>query len=172
MRYLVKALLSDFISFFNKIYAYLYWNSKGIRITFSCQVSTKAKIQKGCVFSGNTVITENAEIGAFTYGYNVNINNAQIGSYCSLAPDVKIGLDEHPLSEKSTHPHFYFKIKQKVAIIGNHVWIGANGIVLTGVVVKEHAVIAAGAVVNKNVNSYEIVGGVPAKKIGDRKIGG
>lgn len=167
---LIKAIVSDFILLLQNLYSYLYWNSKGVRITFACRVSTKAKILKGCVFTGNSMITENAIIGAYTYGYNVNINNAQIGNYCSLAPDVKIGLDEHPLNEKSTHPHFYPKIDQKQTIINDHVWVGAGAIILAGVLVNEHAVIAAGAVVNRNVNSYNIVGGVPAKKIGDRKI--
>lgn len=167
---LIKAILSDFLLFFERIFSYLYWNSKGVRITFSCTISRNAKIAKGCVFSGHSIVTENATIGAFTYGYNVNINNAIIGNYCSLAPDVKIGLDEHPLNEKSTHPHFYPKFEQKKTNIGNHVWIGAGAIILSGVKIEEQSVIAAGAVVNKNVNSFEIVGGVPAKRIGERKI--
>lgn len=169
---LLKALLSDFLLFIERVFSYAFWNAKGVRITFSCMVSRKAKIAKGCVFSGHTIITENAKIGAFTYGYNVNINNAIIGEYCSLAPDVKIGLDEHPLDKISTHPHFYEKLEQKNAIVGNHVWIGANATILCHVVIKDHAVIAAGAVVNKDVKEYVIVGGVPAKKIGERIVNG
>lgn len=165
---LIKAILSDFLLFFERVFSYLFWNAKGVRITFSCNISRKAKIAKGCVFSGHSVITENAQIGAFTYGYNVNINNSIIGEYCSLAPDIKVGLDEHPLDEISTHPHFYKKIVQKKAVIGNHVWIGANAVILCGVVINNNAVIAAGAVVNKNVDDYVIVGGVPAKEIGKR----
>ena len=167
---LIKAILSDFILFFERIFSYLFWNAKGVRITFSCLISRKAKIAKGCVFSGRSIVTENATIGAFTYGYNVNINNAIIGEYCSLAPDVKIGLDEHPLDKESTHPHFYEKILQEKAIVGNHVWIGANAVILSGVKVQNHSVVAAGAIVNKNVEVYSIVGGVPAKKIGERKV--
>jgi virginiamycin A acetyltransferase len=167
---LIKAIVSDFLLFFERVLSYLFWNAKGVRITFSCNVSRKAKIAKGCVFSGHSIITENAKIGVFTYGYNVNINNAIIGEYCSLAPDVKIGLDEHPLNKISTHPHFYEKLEQKNAIIGNHVWIGANAIVLCHVEIKDHAVIAAGAVVNKDVNEHVIVGGVPAKEIGKRYL--
>jgi acetyltransferase-like isoleucine patch superfamily enzyme len=166
----IKAIVSDFLTFFERIFSYLFWNAKGVRITFSCLISRKAKIAKGCVFSGHSVITETATIGAFTYGYNVNINNAVVGEYCSLAPDVKIGLDEHPLDKESTHPHFYEKIKQQNAIVGNHVWIGANAIILSGVTVQNHSVIAAGAVVNKNVEAYSIVGGVPAREIGKRKV--
>jgi virginiamycin A acetyltransferase len=167
---LIKAIVSDFLLFFERVLSYLFWNAKGVRITFSCNVSRKAKIAKGCVFSGHSIITENAKIGVFTYGYNVNINNAIIGEYCSLAPDVKIGLDEHPLDKISTHPHFYDKIEQKNALVGNHVWIGANATILCHVEIKDHAVIAAGAVVNKDVNEYVIVGGVPAKEIGKRNL--
>jgi virginiamycin A acetyltransferase len=170
MIFLLKSLFSDVILFFDKIYSYLFWNIKDVRITFSCQVSRKAKIAKGCVFSGHTIITENAKIGAFTYGYNVNINNTIIGEYCSLAPGVKVGLDEHPLDKISTHPHFYEKIEQKKAVIGNHVWIGANAVILCGVEIENNAVIAAGAVVNKYVKEYLIVGGVPAKEIGKRNL--
>jgi len=167
---LIKAISSDFLLFFERVISYLFWNVKGSRITFSCNVSRKAKIAKGCVFSGHSIITENAKIGAFTYGYNVNLNNAIIGEYCSLAPDVKVGLDEHPLDKISTHPHFYEKMEQKNAVIGNHVWIGANAVILCGVQIEHNAVIAAGAVVNKNVAEYVIVGGVPAKEIGKRNV--
>jgi acetyltransferase-like isoleucine patch superfamily enzyme len=169
---LIKALLSDFFLFFERVISYLFWNAKGVRITFSCNISRKAKIAKGCVFSGHSIITENSKIGPFSYGYNVNINNAIIGEYCSLAPDVKIGLDEHPLDKTSTHPHFYKKIEQKNVVIGNHVWIGVNAVILCGVEIENNAVIAAGAVVNKDVKEYVIVGGVPAKEIGKRICNG
>lgn len=53
-------------------------------------------------------------------------------------------------------------------VIGNDVWIGANAVILPGVHVGDGAVIAANAVVNKHVDSYVIVGGVPAKKIKER----
>lgn len=167
---LIKAIVSDFLLFFERVISYLFWNAKGVRITFSCNVSRKAIIAKGCVFSGHSIITQNAKIGAFSYGYNVNINNAVIGEYCSLAPDVKVGLDEHPLDKISTHPHFYEKIDQKKSVIGNHVWMGANAVILCGVNIEDNAVVAAGAVVNKNVKANVIVGGVPAKEIGNRNL--
>lgn len=50
-------------------------------------------------------------------------------------------------------------------VIGNDVWIGANVSILPGVHIGDGAVLAAGAVVNKDVEPYEIVGGVPAKHI-------
>ncbi len=52
--------------------------------------------------------------------------------------------------------------------IGNDVWIGTSAIILAGVTIKDGAVIGAGAVVTKDVGHYDMVGGVPAKKIGER----
>ena len=57
---------------------------------------------------------------------------------------------------------------RKPILIEDDVWIGANCVVLPGVVVGEGAVIAAGSVVTKNVDPFTIVGGVPARKIKDR----
>lgn len=53
-------------------------------------------------------------------------------------------------------------------IIGNDVWIGNNAIVIAGVNIGDGAIIGAGAVVTKDVTPYDIVGGVPARKIGER----
>jgi serine acetyltransferase len=52
--------------------------------------------------------------------------------------------------------------------IGNDVWIGARAVVLDGVSVGNGAIIAAGAIVSKDVPAYSIVGGVPAKEIRQR----
>jgi hypothetical protein len=52
--------------------------------------------------------------------------------------------------------------------IGNDVWIGVRAVVLDGVQVGDGAIVAAGAVVTKDVEAYTIVGGVPAKVIGHR----
>ena len=48
-------------------------------------------------------------------------------------------------------------------------WIGTGAKILKGVSIENGAVIAAGAIVNSNVKAYEIYGGIPAKKISDRK---
>jgi len=53
-------------------------------------------------------------------------------------------------------------------VIENGVWIGANAVILPGVNIGEGAVVAAGAVVNKDVDAYTIVAGVPAKIIRER----
>jgi acetyltransferase-like isoleucine patch superfamily enzyme len=57
---------------------------------------------------------------------------------------------------------------EKEIIIENDVWIGCNCIILKGVVIAQGSIVAAGAVVTKSIPPYEIWGGVPAKKIGER----
>jgi acetyltransferase-like isoleucine patch superfamily enzyme len=56
-------------------------------------------------------------------------------------------------------------ISTKSIIIGDDVWIGANAVILPGVTIGNHCVIAAGAVVTKDVPDNTLVGGVPAKVI-------
>ena len=53
----------------------------------------------------------------------------------------------------------------KPIVIGNDVWIGANAVILPGVTIGNHSVVAAGAVVTKDVPANTMVGGVPAKFI-------
>lgn len=55
-------------------------------------------------------------------------------------------------------------------VIGDNVWIGLNAIVLKGCTIGEGAIIAAGAIVTHDVEPYSIVAGVPAKKVGERKL--
>ena len=53
--------------------------------------------------------------------------------------------------------------------IGNDVWIGAHAVILSGVTIGDGAVVAAGAVVHQDVMPYAIVGGVPARVLGERE---
>lgn len=127
----------------------------------------------------NTLLT-NVVVGDYTYiGGESKISNATIGKFCSLGPEIRIGLGRHPIHLKSTFPGFYSdngyygvakeyvnneKEYQEIAI-GNDVWIGARAMILDGVTVGDGAVVAAGAVVTKDVPPYAVVGGVPAKII-------
>lgn len=131
-------------------------------------------------FIGKRCIINNSSIGMYSYvSFNSIVQNTSIGNYCSIANDVFCGLGRHPLDRFSTSPVFYrFKnlLGESVAIdddfknylpvtIGNDVWVGARAVILDGVSVGNGAVIAAGAVVTKDVPPYAIVGGVPAKLI-------
>lgn len=61
-----------------------------------------------------------------------------------------------------------FGLKVGKVVIGNHAWICSRATVLPGVTIGDGAVVAAHAVAVKDVPPYTIVGGVPAKKLGDR----
>jgi len=131
----------------------------------------------------NNVWVINSSIGAHTYIQKAStIVNANIGKFCSIAAAVSIGPGVHKLDSVSTHPAFYLKNtplaktyclqdefkSSKQTVIGHDVWIGVRAIILDGVTIGTGAVIAAGAVVTKNVEPYNIVGGVPAKVLKTR----
>ena len=120
-----------------------------------------------------------AVIGKHSYygpGCFVEPGMVHIGSFCSIADRVALGLTQHPIQFLSSHPFQYMKwenLKNPVhkwtwnapTSIGNDVWIGHNACVMGGVSIGDGAVIAANAVVTKDVPPYAIVGGVPAKII-------
>lgn len=87
-----------------------------------------------------------------------------IGSHVAVASEVMIYNSEHDINNEHFNP-----VNDKVTI-EDYVFIGPRSIVLPGVKIGRGAVIAAGAVVNKEVPPYSIVGGVPAKIIGERRL--
>lgn len=121
-----------------------------------------------------------SRIGRYSYlGIGSWAVNADIGSFCSIANGVNIGLAEHTLTHLSSSPIFTekhngtghswtdkdFYLPHKRTVIGNDVWIGYRALVRGGVSVGNGAVIGAGAVVTKDIPPYAIVGGIPAKVI-------
>ena len=123
-------------------------------------------------------------LGRCSYMGNDCKIKADIGRYCSIASEVCTVGGRHPTSDwVSTSPVFFsndcqcgttyvseklFDESSPKTIIGNDVWIGARAMILSGVKIGDGAVIAAGAVVVKDVEPYTIVGGVPAKPIRKR----
>lgn len=85
-----------------------------------------------------------------------------IGDKVSISFGVSLITGSHEVNSPN------FKYKPTQIIIDNYVWIGANATVIGNVHIGERAVVCAGAVVTKDVDSFTIVGGVPAKIIGKR----
>lgn len=85
-----------------------------------------------------------------------------IGSSVSVSHNVNIMTGGHE------HMSSHFTGVFKPIIINDYAWIGVGATILQGVTIGKGAVVCAGAVVNKDVADFEIVGGVPAKKIGER----
>jgi acetyltransferase-like isoleucine patch superfamily enzyme len=86
----------------------------------------------------------------------------QIGNNVSISPDVHLITCDHEHQSKT----FYFKTGE--IIIEDYAWIGSRATILPNVRIGQGAVVCAGAVVTKDVSPYTIVGGVPAKFIGER----
>lgn len=87
----------------------------------------------------------------------------KIGNHVDIASHVLIYNSEHDINSEGFDP-----IEDSVEI-GDYVFIGPRAIILPGVKIGKGAVVAAGAVVTSDVKEFEIVGGVPAKVIGERK---
>ena len=103
-----------------------------------------------------------------------------IGKYCSIAYNVNFIVDEgyHTISEITNYPHINilttnsellelkktFHQKEGI-VVGSDVWIGMNAIILPGITIGNGAAVAAGSIVTKDVPSYSVVGGNPAKII-------
>ena len=111
-----------------------------------------------------------------THGPGMEEIQVRIGNYVSIAGGVKFLVKmEHRLHTVSTYPfnHYIMHIPEKAGskgpiIVNDDVWIGENALILSGVTIGQGAVVAAGAVVTKDVEPYAIVGGVPAKLISYR----
>lgn len=91
-----------------------------------------------------------------------------IGRYSMLAPEVAVIGDDHIWDVVGIPIQFTGRPRQQETKIGRDVWIGRRAIIMRGVTIGDGAIIAANAVVTKDVSSYTVVGGVPARKITER----
>ena len=91
-----------------------------------------------------------------------------IGRYTMLAPRVAIVGDDHVFDSPSTPLQFTGRPPQRRTVIGRDVWIGHSALVMRGVTIGDGAIVAAGAVVTKDVPAREIWGGTPARRLRDR----
>lgn len=136
---------------------------------------------------GPNVQLRHCSLGRYSYiGANTKLSRTRIGRYCSISENVSLIAGRHPAEVfVSTHPMFYSNQykdaysyhpefqemhyvdeENKIILsIGNDVWIGAHAKIIDGITIGDGAIIAAGAVVTKDVPPYAIVGGVPAKLI-------
>ncbi len=92
----------------------------------------------------------------------------EIGRYSMLAPRVTIIGDDHVTSTVRTPMQFTGRPEQTSTTIGDDVWIGHGALILRGVRVGRGAIVAARAVVTKDVPEYTVVAGMPARHIRNR----
>lgn len=135
------------------------------------------RIGRGCSLLQSVQLGNDVCIDNYSYvNYGTLISSGVIGKFTSIGPYCMIGLPDHPLTFLSTSPRTYGaenvlgvcsewnEFGQRTSI-GNDVWIGAMCFIKQGVHIGDGAVIAAGAVVVKDVSPFEIVAGVPARHI-------
>jgi acetyltransferase-like isoleucine patch superfamily enzyme len=137
---------------------------KNIFISNNVVVKEGARICS-CNETAVVFIGENTTIGYHTFVFASS--KIEIGSNCLIAPFVYIVDSNHQIKRDvniNLQPNETAPI-----VIGNDVWIASNVTILKGVTIGDGAVIAANSVVNKDVGRYEIFGGSPAKKIGERE---
>ena len=145
-------------------------------------------------FEGKNIILSNSrvyqsKVGRYTYiSTNSLISRTWIGRYSSIGNWVSTGIGRHPINFVSTHPLFHsflvstslgfvpYDIGEKYKThkvlesgyyvkIGSDVWIGDRVMIMDGTTIGDGAIIGAGSIVNKNVEPYEIVAGVPARHL-------
>ena len=132
-----------------------------------------------CFLQRNCMVYD-SRLGRYSYaGKNATIWHADIGSFCSLSWNISIGGANHDYTRLTTHSFLYdredfdlmppeepgYDRFAQPCVIGHDVWIAANACVMRGVTVGTGAVIAAGAVVTRDVPPYAIAAGVPARVV-------
>ena len=135
----------------------------------SIKLGSNCKIHKGAIigsYGGNISLGNNCTVNPYSilYGHG----NLTIGDNVRIAAHTVIIPANHKF-ERTDIPICKQGISANGIVIDDDVWIGANVTILDGVKIGSGSVISAGSVVNKDVEEYSIVGGVPAKILKFRK---
>lgn len=142
------------IHFVRKFFYYI----SGIKIPYSSTIHLGANFfnPSGITIGENTIIGNSCFLDGRA--------PLKIGSHVDIASEVLIYNDEHDINSPS------FGNSLSPVTIKDYVFIGPRAIILPGVTIGRGAVVAAGAVVTKDIPEFEVWGGVPAKKISDRQL--
>lgn len=142
-----------------------FWTVRGfVYRAAGVKIGKGSKIHVFCRFfePRNVEIGEDTLVGEFAF--LDGRAKLKIGSHVDIASQVLIYNSEHDVNDPE------FKASESPVEIGDYVFIGPRAVILPGVKMGKGAVIAAGAVVTESVAPRKIVGGIPAKEIGERKI--
>jgi maltose O-acetyltransferase len=154
-----ELLLLNVISSFVPIHTLrkLFYRAAGVKIGKNSYIHMGARfyMPQGVEIGNGTIIGDNCFLDGRA--------QLKIGNNVDIASQVLIYNSEHDIHSEGFDP-----IEEPVEI-GDYVFVGARAIILPGVKIGRGAIVAAGAVVTANVKEFEIVGGVPAKVIGERK---
>lgn len=128
-------------------------------------LGTKSVIESYCCINnavGDVLIGNHTRIGI----HNTIIGPVTIGNHVNLAQGITVTALNHNFIDTTLRIDEQ-GISTNPVVIGDDVWIGANAVILPGVTIGRHVVVAAGAVVTKDVPDNCVVGGIPAKVLKD-----
>lgn len=136
---------------------------KGTKIWYFCHIQKGAKIGENCSFGQNVNVANNVRIGnGVKVQNNVSIyEGVELEDYVFCGPSMVFTND---LTPRAKYPKG--TIEYKKTLIKEGASIGANATIVCGHTVGKWAMIAAGAVVTKDVPDFALMAGVPAKQIG------
>lgn len=133
------------------------------RILMKCGASPN--IERGATFGSSVKLGNCSNIG---YLCEVH-GDVSIGDYVMMAPRVRIYTVNHRTDDIDTPMILQGDEPSRPVTIGDDCWIGDGAIILPGVNIGPHSIVAAGAVVTKSFPAYSILGGVPAKCVKTRR---
>ena len=151
------------------------------RISLLALVSHDCTIDKQATIHRWAKVKRGSKVGAYSFvSAGTVVDNTSIGRFCCISDHCCIGLPVHDPHLLSMSPVFTVKnnaantswveqdlqdYESPAVTIGHDVWVGTHAIIMGGITIGDGAVVAAGAVVTKDVPPFAIVGGVPAKVI-------
>jgi galactoside O-acetyltransferase len=160
-----------------KYYSSILDCGRNLTIGVGVTITGRENIKLG----NNVSIMKNSSVNALNakviigdnFSMNANSWVDAVGGVIQIGNDVLIAQNVVLRAADHEHKSTLLPIMQQGhigggIIIGNGVWIAANCVITRSVTINEHSIVAAGAVVTKDVESYSIVAGVPARKIKDR----
>jgi acetyltransferase-like isoleucine patch superfamily enzyme len=155
-------------SYFDTKVAYNIGRLHGLRLRLYLYRRIGMKVGKGCVIRRGVYLgsPNELELGDGSFLGRASLyctGGVKIGKNVNVSDGVVIITAKHDVNSPQ------FEAKYEPITIEDWAWIATNAIVLAGVTIGEGAVVAAGAVVTKDVPPYTIVGGNPGKAIGERK---
>ena len=162
IKYLFKILRINHMGYIHK--TAIIENKNLVKISNTAAINEYVIIRTYLSF---VIIGENTQINPFVVIYGGS--GVEIGNNVMIAPLCMIASGNHDYLQVDIPMRFAGNLGTKKIIIEDDVWIGANSTITDGVKLSIGSVISAGSVVTKDTNPYDIVAGVPARRIGNRK---